>query len=87
MRQFLLWNNKNKMDYEYIYAPDFFGDDNEKRLYGVQEVDDFPAYIEWFKTLEDLENNTKKYKFKVVNREEFLHSNGYYHITIKDGKD
>ena len=73
------------MDYEYIYAPDFFSDDNEKHLYGIQEIDDFPAYIEWFKTLEDLEDNTKKYKFNVLNREHFLGKHGYYHIRVKDG--
>lgn len=74
------------MEYEYIYAPEFFWDGDEKHLYGVQEIDDFPAYIEWFKTLQELEKNTKKYKFNVVNRERFLQQHGYYHITIKDDK-
>ena len=70
------------MEYEYIYAPEFFGDDNENHLYGIQEIDDFPAYVEWFKSLKELEENTKKYKFKVVNREEFLHMYGYYHLPV-----
>lgn len=70
------------MDYEYVYAPDTFGDDNRKLKYGVQEIDEFPAYIEWFKTLEKLEENTKKHKFNIVNRNSFLHHHGYFHIKI-----
>lgn len=70
------------MEYEYVYSPDFFGDDNENRLYGVQEVDDFPVYIEWFKSLKQLEKNTEKYELNVINRDEFLHKFGYYHLSI-----
>ena len=74
-----------KMDYEYIYAPDIFGHNNDGLIYGVQEVDESPAYIEWFRTLEELEVNTKKYKMEVVNRDYFLHRHGYYHLK-ENGK-
>lgn len=70
------------VDYEYVYAPVVFGHRNNGFVYGIQEIDDF-GYIEWFKTLKELEKNTKKHKFNVVNREEFLHRHGYYHIKIK----
>ena len=60
------------MKYEYIYALDVFRDNNKGFIYGVQDTSDFPAYIEWFKTIKQLENNSKKYKFKVTNREQFL---------------
>lgn len=76
----------NKLDYEYIYAPDVFGDDNRKLKYGVQEINDLPAYIEWFKTLEELEKNTKKYRFNVLNRDHFLGKHGYFHVTINEDK-
>ena len=76
-----------KMGYEYIYiyAPDIFGHDNDGLIYGVQEVDYFPDYIEFFETLEELETNTNKHKMDVVNRDYFLHRNGYYHLK-ENGK-
>lgn len=56
--------------YQYSYAPDTFDDDNNGLLYGVESDDG--DYVEWFPTIAKLEANTKKYKFKVTNREQFL---------------
>ena len=58
--------------YEYVYAKDVFDDDNEGLLYGVEDVSDFPAYIEWFSSIKKLEAHRKKHKMNVVNREQFL---------------
>lgn len=60
------------MMYEYVYAPDDLGDYNNKFLYGVKELVDFPEYAEFFKTIKALERNTKKYKLDVINRKDFL---------------
>jgi hypothetical protein len=60
------------MNYEYVFAGDVFKDDNHGLKYGVESVEDFPDYIEWFPSIEKLEANTKKNKFNVVNRERFL---------------
>jgi len=38
------------MKYELIDAMEELGDDNNGYIYGIQEISDFPGYIEWFKT-------------------------------------
>ena len=60
------------MKYEYVYAGDVLDDDNNGLIFGVEEATDFPDYVEWFKTIKQLEANTKKNKMIVKNREQFL---------------
>ena len=56
--------------YEYVWGGDVFDDDNEGLLYGVEDVTDFPEYIEWFSSWEEREKNSKAGKMNIVNREQ-----------------
>ena len=58
--------------YEYIHARDVFKDDNNGLIYGVQDISDFPDYMEWFDSIKKLEANTKKHKLNILNRSVFL---------------
>lgn len=72
--------SSRKMNCEYIYAFDVFKDNNDGFIYGVQELGDFPAYIEWFKTLEELEYNTRKNNLFIVNKAVFLYRHKRDHL-------
>ena len=54
--------------YEYVWGGDVFDDNNEGLLFGVEDVSDFPEYVEWFPSVEAREKNSKKFKMNVVNR-------------------
>ena len=60
----------------YLYARDIFKDNNKGFLFGVEGVTQDGIsqndYIEWFKTIEQLKQNTIKYKLKPINEEEFF---------------
>jgi hypothetical protein len=60
------------MKYEYVYGGDVFdaGDNNSGLMFGVESADG--EYMEWFKSVKELEANTKKEKLKIANREMFL---------------
>jgi hypothetical protein len=53
------------MNVELLFAKDVFKDDNDGFLFGIQELDDFPAYIEWFKTEKERDKVIKENGFKV----------------------
>lgn len=56
------------MKVEKINALDVFDDDNNGLIFGLEEVNNnFPSYIEWFKTEAEREKVIKINKFKVVN--------------------
>lgn len=55
------------MEVEKIRAEGVFRDKNEGFVYGLQEISDFPAYIEWFKTEKERDKTIKKYKMKCLN--------------------
>lgn len=55
------------MKVEKVNALEVFEDNNNGLIYGLQEVDDFPGYIEWFATEKQREKVIKENKFKVVN--------------------
>jgi hypothetical protein len=55
------------MKVEKINAQEVFKDNNEGLIFGLQEVSDFPAYIEWFKTEEEREEVIKLNKMKCIN--------------------
>ena len=50
-----------------VYAKDVFDDDNNGLLFGLEEQDDFPAYVEWFVTEQERENTIKENNMDVVN--------------------
>ena len=54
------------MKYIKINAGDFFDDDNNGLIYGLQEDVDFPEYVEWFETEEEREKVIKENKMVVV---------------------
>jgi len=55
------------MKVEKINANDIFKDNNNDFIFGLQEVSDFPAYIEWFKTEKEREKIIEENKFRVIN--------------------
>ena len=61
---------KKTPKYEYMWGKDVFDDDNKGLLFGVEDVSDFPDYVEWFPSASAREKNSKKYKMNVVNREQ-----------------
>lgn len=61
---------KKTPKYEYVWGGDVFDDDNEGLLYGVEDVSDFPEYVEWFSSWEEREKNSKAGKMNIVNREQ-----------------
>ena len=50
-----------------IKAEEVFDDDNDGFVFGLQDTNDFPSYIEWFKSEEEREEVIKKNNFKVIN--------------------
>ena len=50
-----------------INAMEVFKDNNEGFIFGLEDTNDFPDYIEWFKTEKEREETIKKYKMVVVN--------------------
>lgn len=48
------------MKVELLNAREVFKDINNGFLFGVQEVSDFPDYIEWFKTEKERDNCIKE---------------------------
>lgn len=41
------------MKYRKINAGDYFDDDNNGLIFGLESAEDFPEYVEWFKTEEE----------------------------------
>lgn len=38
------------MKYRFVSAKVYFDDDNEGLMYGIESCEDFPEYLEWFRT-------------------------------------
>ena len=55
------------MKVEKINAEDVFKDNNNGLIYGLQDVSDFPFYMEWFKTEEERDKTIKLNKMKCIN--------------------
>jgi hypothetical protein len=60
------------MKYVYVYGKDYFDDDNNGLLYGVQDNTDFPEYVEWFKSPKIVIAYAKKNKLNVINEKAYL---------------
>lgn len=54
------------MKYRKVNALDYFDDDNNGLIYGLESNEDFPEYVEWFKTEKGREETINKYKLRVV---------------------
>lgn len=64
--------NKDKNEYEFLYARDIFDDDNDGYLFGIQSAEDFPLYIEWYRTLDEIKEIASNENMIVKNKEIFL---------------
>ncbi len=49
-----------------VNAKDVFEDDNNGLIFGLQDLDDFPNYIEWFKTEEERQKAIEENNFEVI---------------------
>lgn len=56
------------MNYRYVDGRDVFDDDNNGLLFGIESNEDFPEYVEWFKSAKIRDNYAKKNKMKIINK-------------------
>ena len=53
------------MKYRLINAKDYFDDNNEGLIYGIESCEDLPEYTEWFKSEIERENYLINNKIEV----------------------
>ena len=56
------------MNYRYVDGREVFDDDNNGLLFGIESDEDFPEYVEWFKSAKIRDAYAKKNKMKIINK-------------------
>ena len=54
------------MEYRLVDGKEIFEDNNNGLLFGIESVEDFPEYVEWFPSEETRQSYIKKHDLEMV---------------------
>lgn len=54
------------MKYRFVHGKDYFDDDNDGLLFGIESDEDFPEYVEWFSSQDERKKYAVKNNMKII---------------------